>query len=60
MFVSVSDHLFLALGRITEQLDKLYNTDLLFGETQFKEYMQPQTRTIKIRKVLKSTSQPHL
>ena len=31
MFVSVNDHLFLALDRMTEQLDKLYNTDLLFG-----------------------------
>ena len=36
MFVSVNNHLFLAIDRITEQLNKLYNTDLLFGETQFK------------------------
>ena len=26
MFVSGNDHLFLALDKITEQLDKLYNT----------------------------------
>ena len=31
MFVSVNDYPFLSLDKITEQLDKLYNTELLFG-----------------------------
>ena len=31
---------FLTLDRLTEQLDKLYNTDLLFRETWFKNDLQ--------------------